>query len=1332
MNNLNLGPGIRWDPREPFPPEHLRHNIYIADARHLPRHLPQVGGLNARGAAVAKPRVDKRNGFLPPLHASVKAQIIQDTAEVTITQLFSNESSHSIDHASYTFPLLQGCTVTEFVCRVGKDKVLKSTVKPKKEAADTFRDAVGRNETAALLEQNSPEIFTTTIGGIPANCRLKVEISFIFLLTYKFQDGYGLTTFKLPIYIAPRFGTPPPGLAEAMKASVGLQSLRMEIDVLAPEKIISVDCNSHATTVEIGASGRTCQSWEEFVQFGEGENPKSALVRLKDSVTHLDRDFVLEIKTEPETSLEQPQACIETHPELENHRTLMLTIPPAFMLRNKDPDGISNTAGGEIIFVADRSGSMYDKITALKSAMHFFLKGIPTDRTFNVWCFGDRREYLWPQSRPYSEENLQLALDYVEDAFDSNMGGTVLLPALKEIVAAKSNLKTTDIVTLTDGEVWDLDQTLKFVEETRKKTEGRVRFFTLGIGAAVSHALVEGIAKLGGGYAEVIPLASQGGWESRVVEVLKAALADHVSVIEIEAEGQREHHGPNAVPQLAPLDQENGVNYLIPSKKMLQSPARVSDLSPFLRNRVFMLFESLGPDSTPSEIRIRVNRPGEEPTTTVVPVKALKKSETMLHKLAARALLGDLERGQSYINLRPNHPPRDSKEEKRLVAREGERLGCKWSLVSKWTSFVAVEEPLEAIEANRDPFIDAEGELAIAALEEDLGLLHPRGAQAAGVARLEEPSEATETGEDEEIDTDYASSEASGAATDGWASGGDGDDHDDGNNNGSGPNGAQGGGNQQNDGRSSPRPRNGSSDASGQQDGTGSPDPHDGIPSFNRARGHDSALKTFLHRQGQRVRVAPVVVAQVTDPDLMSQHSRGGPAKISGAGTESDQEDEVFIYTDYRTHGRTLSSSVEDEEESIQLSTTADHESARDGSRSRTRGKQTNIRLKPPPAQHGTNNSPLGFFATLSPPTASGYPSRSHGKRDNDKVRAYSPPARGAVIELDATEPFTSTQTRPEKQPDPQRPISYNYTPNISHRRGSKKGRRSLRDQSPPEFSLINAYDSILGTEMRAPQSNLSASSAMMETAPPKSLSSEETEQHAFITRLLAFQVYDGSFSIPDNDADQLFGPDFLEAVKKVRSTVEQICGLWGNPEALQVAMVASIVALLEKRLSSQRALWALLVEKAKGFLKTYTVDVESVVNAAMGAIIGINLNIRTDLTIDTRINTGVTTRPIYTRRRRTPSPPLPPSHLLANPPPTIQLQYTPSNSYAPVNLHTYAPPAHHASGQPNYMASSSSSYETPSHGASSYEASSYKGPIYGTLSGQPDLETMPTTPQAN
>ncbi len=155
---------------------------------------------------------------------------------------------------------------------------------------------------------------------------------------------------------------------------------------------------------------------------------------------------------------------------------------------------------------------------------------------------------------------MSLALSWVESSFDANIGGTELLPALKAIVAAQDKTLMTDIIVLTDGEVWRLDQTLDLIQKTRATTEGRIRFFSLGIGTSVSHALVNGIAKAGGGYAEVVQEASQGGWEDRVVAMAKAALMSaHLGPLRVEFDiqyrnGNKKSKSPNIITRRRPVD----------------------------------------------------------------------------------------------------------------------------------------------------------------------------------------------------------------------------------------------------------------------------------------------------------------------------------------------------------------------------------------------------------------------------------------------------------------------------------------------------------------------------------------------------------------------------------------------------------------------------------------------------------------------------------------------------------------------------------------------------------------------------------------------------------
>lgn len=410
---------------------------------------------------------------------------------------------------------------------------MRGRVKPKREAREAFDRAATKNQPAGLLEQETPEIFTTTLANIPANTKLKAEISFITLLKHGFADNSATTTLTIPTYIASRYSTPPE-LQHVLTTSTP-ESLTIQVEVLTMERITSIASKTHNVNLQMGVGRGTCQSWNEFITRGRTENPRTALVELANGSTYLDRDFVLDIKTSPQDGLETPHACMEIHTSFKNHKAVMLTIPPKFMLRNQ-----SRVHDAEVLFVADRSGSMSDKMESLKSAMEFFLRGIEA-QYFNVWCFGSDYTYLWPRSKGYSDSTLREALSYVSRYFRSDMGGTELLPALKAIVNARGDYHMTDVVLLTDGEVWRLDETIRFIQQTRISTEGRVRFFALGIGDAVSHELVEGIAKAGGGYAEVIPAANQDGWEDRIVAVLHATLTGHIGPLRVEfdrVEGQ--------------------------------------------------------------------------------------------------------------------------------------------------------------------------------------------------------------------------------------------------------------------------------------------------------------------------------------------------------------------------------------------------------------------------------------------------------------------------------------------------------------------------------------------------------------------------------------------------------------------------------------------------------------------------------------------------------------------------------------------------------------------------------------------------------------------------
>src|SRR5579859_6672902 len=126
----NMVAGIVWDHREPIPPEfHGVFEPHDLDARwqHLERGpaIPQnVNNIHQvrDGVEDFVIRELDRN-ILPPLSSSLRARIIQDTAKVTATQLFWNNTNSTIPKGSYTFPLPAGCTVTDFSCRVNTNRI---------------------------------------------------------------------------------------------------------------------------------------------------------------------------------------------------------------------------------------------------------------------------------------------------------------------------------------------------------------------------------------------------------------------------------------------------------------------------------------------------------------------------------------------------------------------------------------------------------------------------------------------------------------------------------------------------------------------------------------------------------------------------------------------------------------------------------------------------------------------------------------------------------------------------------------------------------------------------------------------------------------------------------------------------------------------------------------------------------------------------------------------------------------------------------------------------------------------------------------------------------
>ncbi|KEF55184.1 uncharacterized protein A1O9_08838 [Exophiala aquamarina CBS 119918] len=650
-------------------------------------------------------KVEKK--YLPQVQLSSSTNILATTSRTTLRQTFVNNESRSLEQVQYTFPLYDGVSVVGFTCTVGS-KTIVGIVKERQQARVDYQAAVSRGETAGLLEQlpEASDVFTTSIGNIPPNEKIMVEIVYLGELKHDAEtDG---SRFTIPTVIAPRYGPVSTDSAQVLSSTslAAKTGISISVDVTLEEGSIvrGLQSPSHPIAVTMG---RTSTMDEDSFN----NNHASATLTL--GSTELEKDFVIVVLAK---GTDTPRALLETHPTIPNQRALMATLVPKFNIPSISP---------EIVFVVDRSGSMGGKIELVVAAMKIFLKSLPVGVKFNICSFGSHHSFLFKKSKTYDQSSLKDALKHLE-SFSANYGGTEMLQPVKETVKNRYNDLPLEAMILTDGEIWNQDELFKFINTT-----SNARFFTLGIGSGASSALVEGIARAGNGFAQFV--GENEKMDKRVVRMLKGALTPHVTDYKLEVTYNPEEVAPadddfemidsekpaRQATVVADLQESGGKKPIslfdtnateqptnppagrydsvpdVPSPKILQAPDQIPALFPFNRTTVYLL---LSPESTRQVPKSVILRGTSEhgPLEQEILVQDVGTGET-IHQLAAKKAIHELEQGRGWITKARNAENtllKSTHEGKwdLIVEREAVRLGVQFQVGGKWCSFVAVEK----------------------------------------------------------------------------------------------------------------------------------------------------------------------------------------------------------------------------------------------------------------------------------------------------------------------------------------------------------------------------------------------------------------------------------------------------------------------------------------------------------------------------------------------------------------------------------------------------------------------------------------------------------------
>lgn len=211
-----------------------------------------------------------------------------------------------------------------------------------------------------------------------------------------------------------------------------------------------------------------------------GENIKE--INLSSDSLNSNRDFVLKYKLRGDKI---QTGMILTENGDENFFLLMLQPPKRVESNEILPK--------EYTFLLDISGSQDGfPLEISKELMKEVLEKLDENDRFNIIIFWDSFSSLYNEPKQATSDNIDEAIEYIDNL--QTEGGTNILKALKKAMLEDApNGYSKIIAILTDGYVENELETFKYISENLNKTN----IFCFGIGSSVNRYYIDGVAQVG-------------------------------------------------------------------------------------------------------------------------------------------------------------------------------------------------------------------------------------------------------------------------------------------------------------------------------------------------------------------------------------------------------------------------------------------------------------------------------------------------------------------------------------------------------------------------------------------------------------------------------------------------------------------------------------------------------------------------------------------------------------------------------------------------------------------------------------------------------------------
>ena len=506
-------------------------------------------------------------------------------------------------------------------------RTIEGVIQRKAEARATYEAARTTGHTAALLEQRTANVFSQRLANLAPGAQIKVRFEVSEPLTIR--DGQ--LELIVPLTVGPRY-LPATGRGSSPVSArqAGDPPVDGETSVGYVDAAIAGNTVSFTAELElpVAPSSVVSPSHDLIV---ETPAPGLTRVRLAARDELPNRDLIIRFRTGQDGTT----ITASSHRADDGGYALLSIVPPLGFRTDE-------LTAREVIILIDRSGSMAGDGLLQAQEVARTIVGATEDRdTINVLAFADDVSRFAGEPIAATPIARADAIRFI-DALQAG-GGTPLdrgvLAALDE-PATPGRIRA--VYLISDGLVGNDD----VVVMSARGALGANRIYPVGIGAAPNRALLDDLARVGRGFPTYVGLTEPA---VTIAQGLVArSRAPYLTDVEIDWGG------------LAVSD---------------QAPAILPDVHPGLPLSVAVRYATPGT----ATVRVKANLAGRSvtfPATLTLPARA---DQPAVRLAWARARIDDLLAGQ------------DGERGAAEISRAIEQLGLQYAIVTRETSFVAVD-----------------------------------------------------------------------------------------------------------------------------------------------------------------------------------------------------------------------------------------------------------------------------------------------------------------------------------------------------------------------------------------------------------------------------------------------------------------------------------------------------------------------------------------------------------------------------------------------------------------------------------------------------------------